>query len=66
VVTLGEEGGVTAFEHDPEGRLLDEVSPTVLFVGRAILNFVAAAAAVGAVILLLFRFALRPRSGDRA
>lgn len=64
-VTLGEEGAVTALEHDPEGRLLDEVSPTVLFVGRAILNFAAAAAVVGAVIILLFRFALRPRSGDR-
>lgn len=60
-VTLGEDGGVVALEHDPDGRLLDEISPTVLFPGRALLNFAAAAAAVGAVILMLFRFILRPR-----
>jgi outer membrane protein assembly factor BamB len=64
-VTLGEDGAVTAFEHDPEGRLLDEVSPTVLFVGRALLNFAAAAVAVGTAILLLFRLILRPRTGGR-
>ena len=63
-VTLGEEGSVVALEHDPDGRLLDEVSPTVLFVGRALLNFAVAAAAVFAAVLLLFRFALRPRSAE--
>ena len=60
-VTLGEEGRVVALEHDADGKLLAEVSPTVLFVGRALLNFGAAAAAVGAAILLLFRLVLRPR-----
>ncbi|MGH2691344.1 MAG: PQQ-binding-like beta-propeller repeat protein [Actinomycetota bacterium] len=65
-VTLGEGGSVVALEHDPAGRLLDEVSPTVLFVDRALLNFAAAAAGVAAALLLLFRFALRPRSGEGA
>lgn len=60
-VTMGDEGAVVALEHDPDGRLLNEVSPTVLFVGGALLNFAAAAAAVGAAIILVFRFALRPR-----
>ena len=61
VSILGEDGAVVALEHDPDGRLLDEVSPTVLFPGRAVANFAAAAAAVGVVILLLFRVLLRDR-----
>lgn len=61
VTTLGEGGSVFALEHDPAGRLIDEVSPTVLFLGRAVLNFAAAAVALGALLLLVFRFALRPR-----
>jgi outer membrane protein assembly factor BamB len=63
-VTLGEGGSVVALEHDPEGKLTDEVSQTVLFLHRALLNFAAAAAALGAALLLLFRFLLRPRSGE--
>lgn len=65
-VTLGEGGKVVALEHDPDGQLLDEVSPTVLFVDVALLNFAAAAAAVSAALLLLFRFALRPRTNEGA
>jgi outer membrane protein assembly factor BamB len=65
-VTLGKDGGVVALEHDPDGRLLHEVSPSVLFVGRALLNFAAAALLLGALTLLVFRFALRPRGGAQA
>jgi outer membrane protein assembly factor BamB len=65
-VTLGEGGKVVALEHDPDGRLVDEVSPTVLFVGEALLGFAAAAAVIAAAILLVFRFALRPRSAEAA
>ena len=61
VVGYGEEGRVTALEHDPEGALLDEISPTVLFPGTAILNFAAASIAVGLVTFGVFGFLLRPR-----
>jgi outer membrane protein assembly factor BamB len=61
VATLGERGEVIALEHDPSGTLVEETSPTVLFVDRALLSFAAAAAVVGAAILLLFRLALRRR-----
>jgi eukaryotic-like serine/threonine-protein kinase len=60
-VTLGDAGRLIALEHDPAGALVDEVSPTVLFVGEGISNYLVAAAAVGLAIWLLFRFALRPR-----
>jgi len=60
-VTLGEGGKVVALEHDPDGRLVNEVSPTVLFVGGALLAFAAAAVAIAVALLLIFRFALRPR-----
>ncbi|MGH2710003.1 MAG: PQQ-binding-like beta-propeller repeat protein [Actinomycetota bacterium] len=63
--TLGQDGAVVALEHDPDGRLMDEVSETVLDVGEAILNFALAAAAVGGVILLMARLAvLFRREGD--
>ena len=61
VIGYGEEGRVVALEHDPEGALLDEISPTVLFPGTAILNFAVAAIAVGLVTFGLFGFVLRPR-----
>lgn len=61
-VTLGENGTLVALENDPSGSLLDEMSPTVLIVEDAIINFAGAAAAVGLAIWLLFRFALRPRT----
>jgi outer membrane protein assembly factor BamB len=57
----GEDGVVAALEHDPDGRLLAEQSPTVLLPGRALLNFAGAAVVVGGALFLLFRFALRPR-----
>jgi outer membrane protein assembly factor BamB len=65
-VTSGrDEGTVTALEHDPEGSLLDEESPTVLDPVEATLNYLGAALALGALLLLLFRGPelLRRRSG---
>jgi outer membrane protein assembly factor BamB len=59
VSELGEDGSVVALEHDPDARLTDEPSSTVLFPGRALLNFLLAAAGIGAAIVLLFRFAIR-------
>lgn len=61
-VTLGQDGSVVALENDPGGSLLEEVSPTVLHIEEAVVNFAGAAAAVGLAIWLLFRFALRPRT----
>ena len=63
-VTLGKGGRIVALEQHLGGPLLDEVSPTVLFVGEAVVNFALAAAVVGLAIWLLFRFALRPRVGE--
>jgi eukaryotic-like serine/threonine-protein kinase len=57
--TLGQGGSVIGLEHDPDGILLDEPSPTTVFPLRAILNFVVAAAVVGAVALGLSRLAIR-------
>jgi outer membrane protein assembly factor BamB len=66
-VTLGrDEGVVIALDHDPEGSLLDEESPTVLDPVEATLNYLGAAVALGVLLLLLFRGpeALRRRSGE--
>jgi outer membrane protein assembly factor BamB len=57
--TLGRGGSVIGLEHDPDGILLDEPSPTTVFPLRAILNFMLAAAVVGAVALGLSRLAIR-------
>jgi len=57
--TLGRGGSVIGLEHDPDGVLLDEPSPTTVFPLRAILNFVLAGAVVGAVALSLSRLAIR-------
>jgi outer membrane protein assembly factor BamB len=57
--TLGQGGSVIGLEHDPDGVLLDEPSPTTVFPLRAILNFVLAGAVVGAVALSLSRLAVR-------
>lgn len=59
--TLGREGEVVALEHDPEGSLIRIESGTTLFPIRAILNFLAAGAAVGVVSVALFRYVVRPR-----
>jgi outer membrane protein assembly factor BamB len=61
LATQRQGGSVIALENDPQGRLIDEVSPTVLFPVRAVLNYAVALVAVAAAILLLFRVALRAR-----
>jgi hypothetical protein len=55
---------VIGLEHDPAGVLLDEPSPTIVFPLRAILNFILAAAAVGAVAFGLSRLVLRSASAE--
>jgi hypothetical protein len=66
VAGLAPDGKVVALTHDPAGRLIAEVSPTVLFPLRALLSFVAAALLVGALILLLFRIVLRGKPWEPA
>jgi outer membrane protein assembly factor BamB len=63
--TMGRDGEVVALEHNPEGQLIEEVSPTVLFPLRAILNFLIAFAVTGLVILAVFRLAFRGRPPPR-
>ena len=48
-------GAVAAMEHDPGGELIEEPSPTTLFLGRALLNYAAASVLVGAALVLLLR-----------
>lgn len=55
------DGSVVALEHDPRGVLLDEASPTTLFVGRAVLNFVVAFAPLLVALVTLFRWVGRRR-----
>lgn len=50
------DGSVLALEHDPGGVLLDEPSPTTLFAGRAVLNFVVAFGVLMLVLVTLFRW----------
>jgi outer membrane protein assembly factor BamB len=58
-IYLASRGGrVVALEHDPDGTLLAEPSPTTLFPVEALRNFLAAAAALAAFLLLVFRFLL--------
>jgi outer membrane protein assembly factor BamB len=64
VATLGSRGRVVALEHDPEGSLIRVESDSTLFPVQALLNFAAAAAAVGLVAVVLFRF--RPGGRGRA
>ena len=56
------DGSVLALDHDPGGALLDEPSPTTLFVGRAVLNFVVAFVVLVVVLVALFRWVGRRRS----
>ena len=49
-------GSVLALAHDPGGALLDEPSPTTLFVGRAVLNFGVAFGVLVLVLVTLFRW----------
>jgi outer membrane protein assembly factor BamB len=55
------DGTVLALEHDPGGVLLDEASPTTLFVGRAVLNFAVAFASLMIALLTLFTWVGRRR-----
>jgi outer membrane protein assembly factor BamB len=55
---IGPRGGVVAFEHAPNGRLLDVRSPSELNLPRAMLNFLTGAAVVLALLLGLFRLVL--------
>jgi outer membrane protein assembly factor BamB len=55
------DGSVLGLEHDPRGSLLDEASPTQLFVGRAVLNFAGAFVFLLIVLVTLFRWVGRRR-----
>lgn len=54
-------GGLVAFQHDASGALLDVESPTELDLPAALINYAAAFALVLAVVIVLFRFLIRPR-----
>jgi outer membrane protein assembly factor BamB len=56
LAVLGPRGRLVALEHDPQGSLLAEPSPTTLFVGRGLLNFAIAASALGAALIFLIRW----------
>lgn len=60
VVKGGKEPGLIAFEHDPEGVLVEVPSPTILDPAKMIGAFAAAAVIAGLAILLPFRL-LRSR-----
>jgi len=55
VAVQGRGGRLVALEHDPGGQLLEEHSPTELFLGRALLNFAVASLVLGAALVLGFR-----------
>lgn len=59
------DGSVVALEHDSEGVLVDEASPTTLFVGRALFNFAVAFAALLLGLTALFRWVYRRREAQR-
>jgi hypothetical protein len=59
----GAEGGLIAFEHDPNGRLVDVPSPTELDGGTTLAR-IGAAAAIALAILLVPGMLLRRRFGD--
>jgi outer membrane protein assembly factor BamB len=62
IVTASEGGRVLAFEPDPGGTLLEEPSPTTLFVDRALLNFAGAFAVTMVVLVGLFQLLRRWRN----
>jgi outer membrane protein assembly factor BamB len=55
VPSVAPRGGLVALRHDPEGTLVDVLSPTRLRPGRALGNFALAAAALGVGLFALFR-----------
>jgi outer membrane protein assembly factor BamB len=59
----GAEGGLIAFEHDPDGRLVDIASPTELDGGTTLAR-IGAAAAIALALLLVPGMLLRRRFGD--
>jgi outer membrane protein assembly factor BamB len=59
----GAKGGLIAFEHDPDGRLVDVPSPTELDGGTTLAR-IGAAAAIALAILLVPGMLLRRRFGD--
>jgi outer membrane protein assembly factor BamB len=59
--TIGsKEGGIVAFQHDPDGPLLDETSPSRPEWSEMLLNYAIAFAAIG-VVATVVGFAVRPR-----
>jgi outer membrane protein assembly factor BamB len=65
VVRGGDDPGLVAFENDPDGRLIDEPSPTELDAGTT-LGRVAVAAAIVLAATLVPGMLIRRRMGDRA
>lgn len=59
----GGEGGLIAFEHDPDGRLVDVPSPTELDGGTTLAR-IGVAAAIALAVLLVPGMLLRRRFGD--
>ena len=59
VPAIGPRGGIVAFDHDPQGQLVDEPSPTELDLGTALANFGGAFLMMTALILGLFRLLSR-------
>jgi len=59
LVTAVAGGDVTAFETDPGADLLDEPSPTTLFVDRALVSYAAVAGPLFLVLLVVFRLTWR-------
>jgi outer membrane protein assembly factor BamB len=62
--SISRRGALVAFRRDPSGVLLDVHSPTELHLPVALLNFAGSFVLVLALLLVLFRFLIRPR--DRA
>ncbi|MGH2740214.1 MAG: PQQ-binding-like beta-propeller repeat protein [Actinomycetota bacterium] len=58
VASEGAGGAIVAFEHDPNGVLLEEPSPTTLFPLRALANFAGALVLVTLALLGVFRIAV--------
>jgi outer membrane protein assembly factor BamB len=54
-VRAGEGNGLVAFEPDPDGTLVRDVSPTVLAIGPLFLNYLLVAVLLGGVLVLAFR-----------
>jgi outer membrane protein assembly factor BamB len=63
VLTTGNSarGALVAFQRDPSGQTLDEPSPTELDLPMAVLNFAGGFLLVLVLLVLLFRFVIKPR-----